>query len=166
VASNRKNRKRWKQWNNDQCNLCKDDVQPETATHLFQCTALTQHALQEEAVTVVQKCLYCLQDQTTVALSLLMHIFQVLSCPPGIPMPLQVIAAQQASGREWTTQGMTSLQWHQLKKYDPSIPSQPVSGPNSFSLSSGRWHGNSGRQEMMLYTTQALQRWISTSKQK
>jgi len=82
VASHWKNMKQWQQWTNDQCTLCKDSSHPEMATHLFNCTALTQPALQEDAVQLVQECLYCLQDQTLVALSLLTDISKYLLALP------------------------------------------------------------------------------------
>jgi len=48
--------------------------------------------------------------------------FQVPSCHPGIPVLIQALEAQQAIGKEWITQGMVSLHWHQFKIHDPNIP--------------------------------------------
>jgi len=97
-----KNMKHWQQWDNNHCTICMDRSQPETATHLFKCSALSQQALKEEAVQLVQEHIYLLQDQILVAFSLMTMIFQVPSCSPGIPMITQAIEEQQEIGMEWT----------------------------------------------------------------
>jgi len=148
--------KQWQQWTNDQCTLCKDSSHPEMATHLFNCTALTQPALQEDAVQLVQECLYCLQDQTLVALSLLTDISKyLLALPAGYLWSYRHLRHNRQL--EWNGQheGWSASIGINSRGMTPISPSQPEAGPKSSLNSSGRWCGNFGRQEMMQYITQA-----------
>jgi len=126
------------------------------ATHLFKVMALTQWALQEEVVQLVQECVYALQDQTLAALFFMTQIFQVPSCLPGILMISKHLRHNRKLEWNGHYKGWSVFNGANSKSPIPLSLEQLETSSNSFSNNFGRWHGNFGRQETMQYITWVL----------